>query len=100
MRYIGATNFFIEFPFVLEGIILGIIAALSSYGIIVYLYETAVAYIVRNYGDFIKFVGLGDTAFAQIPGMNFYIFLLASFLITGFLTGILGTLTTKKHLKA
>ena len=100
MRYIGATNFFIGFPFVLEGIILGIIAALSSYVIIVSAYSSVVSNIVKNYGDFIKFVRLEDAAFPRIPGMNYYVFLLAAFLIVGLLTGILGTFTNRKHLKA
>ncbi len=100
MRYIGATNFFIEFPFILEGIILGIIAALSSYAVIIPAYSGIVSNIVKNYGDFIKFVRLEDAAFSQIPGMNYYVFILLAFIITGFLTGILGTLSTRKHLKA
>lgn len=100
MRYIGATNFFIEFPFVLEGIILGIIAAISSYSIIIYAYKTIIDNIVRNYGDFIKFVNLGDAAFVRTPGMNYYLFLFLAFVLAGLLTGILGTASTKKHLKA
>lgn len=100
MRYIGATNFFIEFPFILEGIILGFIAALSSYAVIISAYSAVVTGIVRNYGDFIKFVRLDDPAFTKIPGMDYYVFILIAFIVTGLLTGILGTLTTKKHLKA
>lgn len=100
MRYIGATNFFIEFPFVLEGIILGILAALSSYAVITTAYNTIIGNILKNYGDFIKFVNLSDPAFALTPGLSNYIFILAAFILTGLLTGILGTLTTRKHLKA
>lgn len=100
MRYIGATNFFIEFPFVLEGIILGIIGAFASYGIIVYSYNAIVSNVIKNYGDFIKFVTLNDAAFKLTPGMNYYVFILAAFIVAGFLTGILGTFTTRKHLKA
>ncbi|MBR5307834.1 MAG: ABC transporter permease [Clostridia bacterium] len=99
MRYIGATNFFIEFPFVLEGIILGIIAALSSYAVIVYSYRMVVDLFYKNYGNFIKFVNLGEAAFEVTPGMNYYVFLLAAFVVVGLLTGVLGTLSTKKHLK-
>ena len=99
MRYIGATNFFIGFPFILEGIILGIIAALSSYAIVVPAYSGVVTNIVKNYGDFIKFVNLSDAVFERLPGMSYYVFILAAFILVGLLTGILGTLTTKKHLK-
>ena len=40
MKYVGATNGFIRVPFILEGIIIGLIAAISSLGIqwIVYVY--------------------------------------------------------------
>lgn len=100
MRYIGATNFFIGFPFVLEGIILGMLAALSSYGILIYAYNTITQNIIKNYGDFIKFVTLNDIAFPKVPGMNYYLFILIAFAVTGLLTGTLGTLTNRKHLKA
>ena len=99
MRYIGATNFFIGFPFVLEGIILGMLAALSSYGILIYAYKSITEHIAINY-NFIKFVNLNDVAFTEIPGMNYYVFILIAFAVTGFLTGTLGTLTNRKHLKA
>ena len=100
MRYIGATNFFIEFPFVLEGVILGIVSAAIAYGIEIYAYGLIVSNIAGNYGSIVKLISLSDTAFAKIPQMNYYVFILGAFLIVGFLTGILGTLTTRKHLKA
>ncbi len=100
MRYIGATNFFIEFPFVLEGIILGIISSFIAYGIELYAYGLMTSNIAGNYGSIVKLISLSDPAFAQIPGMNYYVFILAAFLVVGLLTGVLGTLTTRKHLKA
>ena len=42
MKYVGATNWFIRAPFLLEGIIIGIISALISSGIVALIYESVV----------------------------------------------------------
>lgn len=42
MKYIGATDGFVETPFVVEGIIVGIFGALISWGITVPLYEALI----------------------------------------------------------
>ncbi|MBQ4037103.1 MAG: permease-like cell division protein FtsX [Clostridia bacterium] len=39
MRYVGASGFFVAFPFVLEGIILGAFSSLTSFGIMYYGYQ-------------------------------------------------------------
>lgn len=39
MKYVGATNWFIRGPFIVEGIIIGVIAAVLSSGLIAYIYE-------------------------------------------------------------
>ncbi len=100
MRYIGATNFFIEFPFVLEGVILGIISAAVGFVIQTYAYTLLAGNIAGNYGNIVKLVSLSDPASALLPNVNYYVFILGAFLIVGLLTGVLGTLTTRKHLKA
>ncbi len=100
MRYIGATNFFIEFPFILEGIILGIIAAVISFVIEIIAYNLLVVNITGNYGNVINLISLSDSAIAGLPGINYYVFILGAFLLVGLITGVLGTLTTRKHLKA
>ena len=38
MKYVGATNWFIRGPFLIEGIFIGILSALISVGIISYIY--------------------------------------------------------------
>lgn len=43
MKYVGATNWFIRGPFISEGIIIGILAALVSTGLITLLYDRIVA---------------------------------------------------------
>ena len=43
MKYVGATNWFIRGPFISEGIIIGLLAALVSTGLITLLYDRMVA---------------------------------------------------------
>ncbi len=43
MKYVGATNWFIRGPFLIEGIIIGILAALISAGVICGLYSLIIA---------------------------------------------------------
>lgn len=45
MKYIGATNFFVRSPFVIEGILIGIFGSLLPLGIIFIIYERVVEYI-------------------------------------------------------
>ena len=44
MKYIGATNWFIRGPFLLEGIIIGVISSLLAAGITYFLYVQFVEY--------------------------------------------------------
>ncbi len=39
MKYIGATDFFVRAPFVLEGIMIGLIGAVIPLALIYYLYD-------------------------------------------------------------
>lgn len=43
MRYIGATNWFIRGPFLSEGIIIGILGAIISTGIVTFIYDRVLA---------------------------------------------------------
>lgn len=50
MRYVGASGFFVSFPFVLEGIFLGIFSALISFGAQYYIYKLFAVNIVGASG--------------------------------------------------
>ena len=45
MKYVGATNWFIRAPFLLEGIIIGLVSALLSAGLISLIYESVIGVI-------------------------------------------------------
>lgn len=49
MKYIGATDFFVRAPFVVEGIIIGIIGSLIPLVIIYFVYTNAISYIVSKF---------------------------------------------------
>lgn len=49
MKYVGATNWFIRWPFVMEGVIMGLVGAAIALGIVYYGYGYAFEAITRSY---------------------------------------------------
>lgn len=49
MKYIGATNWFIRWPFVIEGVFLGLLGALISGAVVGYGYNLAVEAVAKNF---------------------------------------------------
>lgn len=72
MKYVGATDAFIRLPFVVEGLLLGLISALVSFGLLWLGYdyimnilsETSSAWIAQAYGSMLPF----DTIALQMLG--------------------------------
>ena len=90
MRYVGATNNFITFPFVLEGVIIGGAASIVAYGIEMVLYN----YVSTTALVGVSFVTIIDTAKIALP-------LVIGFVIVGMLTGIIGSVfSLRKYLKS
>lgn len=90
MRYVGATKWFITTPFVIEGIVIGIVSSGIAYAIEYFLYRTVYNAVSVNYGM------IDVVPFAQLQS-----FLLAGFAAVGIVTGIIGTsISLSKHLKA
>lgn len=59
MKLIGATDFFVRSPFVLEGILLGAIGAALPLGVLYVMYDKAIGYIVSKFsiiGNFLQFL--------------------------------------------
>lgn len=89
MRLVGAKNSFIRKPFVLEGLLIGVIGSVIAY---------VIEYFIYIYG-MQKLIGsielLKPMPFSQIA-----LPLAGSFLIVGILTGVLGSvISVRKHLK-
>lgn len=88
MKSVGATNSFIRWPFVVEGIIMGIIAGMLATGAVWLVYELAISRIMKS----ILGGGVGFIAYAP--------WVLLIFVVVGVLTGVIGSMTSiRKYLK-
>jgi cell division transport system permease protein len=68
MRLVGASNFYIQLPFILEGVVAGVIGSLLSGAAIVGIVLFFVQGFLASQLPFTTFVGLGD-ALALLPGL-------------------------------
>lgn len=64
MKYVGATNWFIRWPFIVEGIIIGIVAALITILVIGLIYNFATGELIET--DTFKQLGLRLHTFADM----------------------------------
>lgn len=93
MKYIGATDGFVRAPFLLEGMILGIIGAAIPLVILYFVYNNVVTYILTRFN-----VLMGVVEF--IPVGEIYSTLVPVGLALGLGIGLVGSfITTRKHLK-
>lgn len=81
MRYVGATRWFIALPFVLEGIIIGIVASLIAFVIEGQIYLAICNMIVGDI-SLIKLIPYEDMSLSMLGG----------FAAVGVLTGIIGSM--------
>ncbi len=93
MKYIGATDFFVRSPFVIEGMLIGIVGALIPVGIIYVIYNHVIEYIMTEFAsisNLLAFVSV-EKIFAQLLPIS---------IVMGVGIGFLGSITTvRKHLK-
>lgn len=93
MKYIGAKDFVVRSPFVIEGLIMGIIGALLPLGLLYVLYGKAVGYILEKFS-------ILNNIISFLPVMNVYRFLLPIGILMGVGIGFVGSyFTVRKHLK-
>ena len=94
MKYIGATNAFVRLPFMLEGIIIGLIGAIIPLVVLYFLYQKAVTYMLT------RFTVLTDFMNGLLPVEQVFMWLLPIGIILGMGIGFIGsTMTIRKHLK-
>ncbi len=93
MKYIGATDFFVRAPFVVEGLIIGLIGSAVPLGLIYALYNYIIEFITVNFGiltDLLNFVTI-ESIFNYLVPIS---------LIIGAGIGFLGSFyTVRKHLR-
>ena len=93
MKYIGATDAFVRLPFLLEGIVLGVIGAAIPLVGLFFLYNSAVEFILTKFN---VLTGIVDF----IPIWQIYEGLIPMGLGLGVGIGLLGSFfTTRKHLR-
>ena len=93
MKYIGATDGFVRAPFLLEGMVLGLIGAGIPLVILYFCYNSVVTYV---YTKFSVLMGVVDF----IPSGQIYQTLVPIALALGLGIGLVGSfITTRKHLK-
>lgn len=92
MKYIGATDFFVRAPFVLEGMLIGLIGAGVPLLLIYSLYNYVLTYVMEEFAvltTFLNFLSVGEI----------FGFLTPVSLIVGVGIGFLGSISTvRKHL--
>ena len=93
MKYIGATDFFVRSPFVIEGMLIGVIGAMIPVGILYVLYNKIIEYIMLKFSilqELLAFLPV-DTVFNTLFPVS---------VAMGVGIGFLGSITTvRKHLR-
>ena len=89
MKAVGATNWFIRWPFMIEGMLLGVIAGLVSFGVLAGLYRG----MVYVFSDVLAI-------FTPVPFGGYAGYILLAFMAVGIFTGSFGSLISMgKYLK-
>ena len=93
MKYIGATDFFVRSPFVIEGVIIGAIGAAVPLGVIYVIYNTVVEFVMERFemlGSLLNFLAVEEIFNILVPVS----------LGLGIGIGFLGSVVTvRKHLR-
>lgn len=93
MKYIGATDFFVRAPFVVEGILIGILGAAIPLGLVYVLYTNGVVYIADRFSVISGLLNF-------LPVETVFETLIPVALILGVGIGFFGSIVTvRKHLR-
>lgn len=80
MKAVGATNKFIRFPFVVEGVFLGLTSSVLTIGVLYFVYSAVIETVKDS-------LGLGEV----VPFMEFIWPVFGIFVAIGFVTGVFGS---------
>ena len=93
MKYIGAKDGFVRAPFIIEGLVIGLIGAVIPLAILYFVYDKAVAYVMTKFS-------LLNNIIEFLPVTTVYRTLLPVGLILGVGIGFIGSaFTIRKHLR-
>ncbi len=89
MKAVGATNWFVRWPFMIEGMLLGVISSIVSFGLLLALYQG----MLKVFTDILQL-------FTPVSIGEYVLPILALFLFIGVFTGTFGSLISmRKYLK-
>lgn len=93
MKLIGATDMFVKMPFIIEGIVIGLMGAIIPVIVLILGYQKVLSYIMTQFGSFtgkVEFIGVNEIFMVVIPMA----------LIIGAGIGFIGSkITIRKHLR-
>lgn len=70
MRMVGATDFFISAPFIIEGVVIGIIGAVLPLGLLYFIYDSAVKVLSKRFNTLVNilvFIDIKDEFMVLVP---------------------------------
>lgn len=93
MKYIGATDFFVRSPFVIEGVLIGFVGAVFPLAIIYVVYNNIIVFVIERFtvlSNFLKFLPVDDIFKILLPVS----------IVLGVGIGFLGSyITVRKHIR-
>ena len=93
MKYVGATDFFVRSPFVIEGLLIGVIGSLIPIVIIYFIYNNVLEYVMSRFPTLSSIITF-------LPVETVFRNLIPLLLILGVGIGFIGSFTTvRKHLR-
>ena len=93
MKLIGATNFFVRAPFIVEGVVIGLVGSLIPLGLVYLMYDNVVSYVIGQFA-------VVQNLFAFVPIKELFAVLIPVSAAIGVGLGLVGSIvTTRKHLK-
>ena len=93
MKYIGAKDGFVRAPFIIEGILIGLVGAAIPLGLLYVVYNRVISYVMTEFSVLSNFM-------AFMPVSAVFRILLPVGLILGMGIGLVGSIfTIRKHLK-
>lgn len=93
MKYIGATDFFVRFPFVIEGMLIGAVGSLLPLAVVYLVYNSVIEFVLNKFtvlSGILNFLSVQQVFSTLIPVS----------LIIGVGIGFIGSFTTvRKHIR-
>lgn len=88
MKSVGATNSFVRLPFVVEGVLIGLISGVASLGVVWGIYNFA----IKQFADLFATMDIVPLSFSE-----YALYMLGAFVAIGIVSGVGGSLITMRR---